>query len=50
MDDKIAVVAAITIICCFAIIMNPVDISGVVSNAICALGGLATGAVLAKGE
>ena len=48
MDDKIAVVVAITIICCFAITMNPVDISGMVSNAICALGGLEAGTILTK--
>jgi hypothetical protein len=50
MDDKIAVVAAITLICCFAIVMSPVDIAGMVSNAICALGGLATGTALAGGK
>ena len=50
MDDKIAVVIAITVICCFAIMVKPVDISSMVSNAICALGGLATGTILTKGE
>ncbi|MBW2599563.1 MAG: hypothetical protein JRC60_05685 [Deltaproteobacteria bacterium] len=48
MNDKIAVVIGIVIICCFALWQAPIDAADVPNMAISALAGLATGTALTR--